>query len=50
VAGTTYGLDLLPIGIRSTHLAVKLVSQTTGVQRVARVVVHYEDGAKDNKN
>lgn len=50
VGGTTYGLDMLPIGMRSTHLAVRLLSQNAGLQRVARVVVHYDDGSKDNRN
>lgn len=48
ISGSTYGLGALPLGMRSTHLAVKLVSAASGLARVSRVVVHYEDGSKDH--
>jgi hypothetical protein len=48
ISGTTYGLGILALDMQSTHLAVKLVGTSTGLTRVARVVVHYDDGSKDN--
>lgn len=48
VNGTTYGAGAIPLGMRSTHLGVKLVSVGTGRHRLSRVVVHYEDGSKDH--
>jgi hypothetical protein len=48
INNTTYGQGALPLDMRSTHLAVKLVSVGTGRHRLARVVVHYEDGSKDH--
>lgn len=48
VAGTTYGLGAIPVGMRSTHLSLRFVSTSAGLSRLSRVVVHYEDGAKDH--
>lgn len=50
INGSTYSLDTIPVNMRGTHLGVRLVSQITGPQKLARVTVHYDDGSKDNKN
>lgn len=48
VGGSTYMEGQIPVGMQSTHLAVKLVSTSMGKATLSRVAVHFDDGSKDH--
>lgn len=44
VDNPTYSIARIPLGLTTTHLQVKLVSQHSGFSRFARLALHYDDG------
>lgn len=50
ITGNSFGLGRIPIDLQSTHLALKFISVGTGNAKLARVVVHYDDGSEESPN
>lgn len=44
IQNPTYSIARIPIGMTTTHLQVKLVSNQNGFARFARLALHYDDG------
>jgi len=44
LTASTYSIQRIPVDLTSTHMGIKLVSQSAGYAAMARIALHYDDG------
>ena len=44
ITSSTYSIQSIPVGMTSTHMGIKLISESAGYASMARIALHYSEG------